>query len=101
LNGDLANNYADFLLFRRAYDAWNGAGAFAAAVSVPEPSGATAALLSLIALRAGRPRFSISTSKGCGGDGLPPVTPPQAEAAPHSIRAFPSLYGAPHDAPRY
>lgn len=101
LNGDLANNYADFLLFRQAYDAWNGAGAFAAAVGVPEPSGATAALLSLIALRVGRPRFSISTSKGCGADSLRPLTPPQAEATPHPIRVFPSLYGAPHDAPRY
>lgn len=39
MNADLANNYADFLLFRDAYDAANGAGAFDIVLaSVPESS---------------------------------------------------------------
>jgi hypothetical protein len=38
LNGDLANNYQDFVLFKAAYDAANGAGAFAA-LQIPEPAG--------------------------------------------------------------
>ncbi len=44
LNGDLANDHLDFLAFKGAYDAANGAGAFAAMIEgVPEP--ATGALL--------------------------------------------------------
>jgi hypothetical protein len=39
LNGDLKNNFADFVLFRTAYDAANGAGAFAELSQVPEASG--------------------------------------------------------------
>jgi hypothetical protein len=39
LNGDFQNNFNDFNLFKNAYDQWNGAGAFAAALTaVPEPS---------------------------------------------------------------
>jgi hypothetical protein len=38
LNGDLRNNYSDLLLFRQAYNDFNGAGAFEAALSVPEPA---------------------------------------------------------------
>lgn len=40
LNGDLKNNFADLVLFRQAYDTWNGAGAFAAAAAIPEPAAA-------------------------------------------------------------
>jgi hypothetical protein len=40
MNGDLENDFTDFALFRDAYDAANGAGAFARAVQVPEPVGA-------------------------------------------------------------
>jgi hypothetical protein len=39
LNGDLANNHQDFLLFKNAYDAAHGFGAFAAALQAPEPAG--------------------------------------------------------------
>jgi hypothetical protein len=40
LNGDFANNFNDFVLFRQAYDTAHGSGALAAAISqVPEPSG--------------------------------------------------------------
>ena len=57
LNGDLANNYQDFVLFKAAYDAANGAGAFAAALNIPEP--ASWAMMSLgglgaLAMRTGR-----------------------------------------------
>ncbi|MBA3483721.1 MAG: PEP-CTERM sorting domain-containing protein [Pirellulales bacterium] len=39
LNGDKANNHADFSMFKSIYDAANGAGTFAAmAAGVPEPS---------------------------------------------------------------
>jgi hypothetical protein len=42
MNGDFENNYFDFVLFKNAYDAANGAGAFASAVQAPEPTGAAA-----------------------------------------------------------
>jgi hypothetical protein len=45
LNGDFSSDFADFVLFRGAYDMAHGAGAFATLGSVPEP--ATALLLSL------------------------------------------------------
>jgi len=38
LNGDGVHSEQDFFEFRKAYDAANGAGAFAALVSVPEPA---------------------------------------------------------------
>jgi hypothetical protein len=37
LNGDILNNYEDFVLFRAAYDAAQGAGSFVASLRVPEP----------------------------------------------------------------
>jgi hypothetical protein len=41
LNGDLANNHADFVEFKTLFDAANGAGAFVTMLaSVPEPSAA-------------------------------------------------------------
>lgn len=41
LNGDGANNYADFQIFQRDFDAFNGAGSFDATINaqpIPEPS---------------------------------------------------------------
>lgn len=38
VNGDGVNDFADFRLFKSDYDAANGAGAFLAMLSVPEPS---------------------------------------------------------------
>lgn len=46
LNGDFQQNLADFALFQSSYDAANGSGAFAALLSVPEP---TATVLCAIA----------------------------------------------------
>jgi endonuclease/exonuclease/phosphatase family metal-dependent hydrolase len=63
LNGDLRNNHADFVIFKNAYDAVHGAGAFFAMVqSVPEPSALSASLaLGAIGLRiAMRPRSRTS-----------------------------------------
>lgn len=37
VNGDLVSDFTDFAAFRRAYDEWNGTGAFAS-LAVPEPS---------------------------------------------------------------
>jgi hypothetical protein len=53
LNGDLVNNFADFVLFRAYYDLANGAGAFQSLdFVVPEPSGwvmvALSGVLSLV-----------------------------------------------------
>lgn len=39
LNGDGVNNVVDFGVFKTAYDAANGAGAFAAMIAAPEPAG--------------------------------------------------------------
>jgi hypothetical protein len=42
LNGDFANNFNDFVIFRQAYDLVHGAGALAAHIqSAPEPPGVT------------------------------------------------------------
>ena len=39
LNGDFRNNHADFVIFKRAFEAAHGADAFAALLAgVPEPS---------------------------------------------------------------
>lgn len=45
LDGDLDNDYNDFLLFKTDYTAANGAGAFLALTGVPEPSTVLIALL--------------------------------------------------------
>lgn len=59
LNGDFANNFLDFRLFQAGYDEWNGAGAFAAALAVPEPAlGHLVLLAALIVWR--RPRTSVA-----------------------------------------
>ncbi|MCA9186736.1 MAG: PEP-CTERM sorting domain-containing protein, partial [Planctomycetales bacterium] len=65
MNGDLANDYDDFLAFRNAYDAANGTGSFTAMLqSIPEP--ATTSLLCvgvscLAFLRTQRHRASSSS----------------------------------------
>lgn len=58
LNGDGANDHADFLQFAYQYDALNGAGSFAAMAStyVPEPAGVALALCAAISVRAARRR---------------------------------------------
>jgi Calcineurin-like phosphoesterase len=59
LNGDLKNNFADFRLFKSAYDTNNGAGAFDAALAfVPEPS--SAAILVAITTMWSLGRFRLS-----------------------------------------
>lgn len=57
MNGDLANNFDDTVIFRDVYDAANGAGAFAALVAgVPEPASMTLLGLGFVALLLGRRR---------------------------------------------
>jgi len=59
LNGDFRNNHADFVLFKEAFNATHGAGAFAAMLAaVPEP--ATGWLLAIViaSLGPGRTRTS-------------------------------------------
>jgi hypothetical protein len=49
LNGDFQNNYADFVLFRNAYDLWNGNNAFVAGMEqVPEPASAGLLLVAVL-----------------------------------------------------
>lgn len=50
LDGDLDNDYNDFLLFKADFIAANGAGAFLALTGVPEPSAAVIASLASLAL---------------------------------------------------
>lgn len=57
LNGDKRNDHADFVLFKSAYDATNGAGAFIAMVdAVPEPATGLLLLLGALAAALNRPR---------------------------------------------
>lgn len=61
LNGDLVNDYQDFLLFRQAYDLAHGAGATAVAMAgVPEPASLFSALAAGVGVmtfkRAARPQ---------------------------------------------
>ncbi len=49
LNADFHNNHADFVLFKKAYDARNGAGAFVAMLAaVPEPATSWLAIIGLM-----------------------------------------------------
>jgi hypothetical protein len=55
INGDFQNNYADFILFKQAYELWNGQGALAAALAaVPEPGTASLLLIGVVVGRLGR-----------------------------------------------
>lgn len=58
INGDLRVDFTDFATFRRMYDEWNGAGAFAS-LAVPEPSGllvASGLLIGQMVLQRADPR---------------------------------------------
>jgi hypothetical protein len=50
LNGDLRNDHEDFVLFKSAFEATNGPGSFAAMLAVPEPAGASLAMLALVSM---------------------------------------------------
>ncbi len=56
LDGDLDNDFMDFLQFKDLFTAANGAGSFAALVSVPEPTSALLLLLGSVSLLALRPK---------------------------------------------
>jgi hypothetical protein len=63
LNADFRNNHADFVLFKMAYDAAHGAGAFGSMLaSVPEPGAATLAAFGVLAVVniIGRRRRSVA-----------------------------------------
>lgn len=77
LNGDGANNFVDFRLFKQDYDAVNGVGAFVAMAGiVPEPNTSTllgaVCLAALIFVRSS----AASTSQRCMA----------VAASPHSVR---------------
>jgi hypothetical protein len=58
VTADLANNYADFILFKDLYNGANGVGAFEAmAASVPEPSSVALVAMAGLLLRAGGRRY--------------------------------------------
>lgn len=67
LDGNLSNNYDDFLLFEADFDAANGAGALAALISaVPEPSTTVLVLLGgVLAWCSRRRRTAISAGPCC------------------------------------
>jgi hypothetical protein len=50
MNGDGQNDFLDFVLFRSAYDAAQGVGAFARAMGVPEPASGEAMAMSAVGL---------------------------------------------------
>jgi hypothetical protein len=58
LNGDFRNDHADFILFKTAYDAANGAGSFAMMLTaVPEPSGSLLSLVGVGLILSARRRY--------------------------------------------
>jgi hypothetical protein len=59
VNGDLANNYQDFRLFKADFDVANGAGAFVAMTGVPEPATLTMLALGCAALLSPRRRSAV------------------------------------------
>jgi len=63
VNGDLAVDYADFRLFKTAFDQNNDDGAFAAALSVPEPAVWGLLVPAAIAAMARRRRRSCLTAQ--------------------------------------
>jgi hypothetical protein len=56
INGDRANNYSDFRLFKSDFNIANGAGAFEALAGVPEPATLIPLFIGYIALRPCRSR---------------------------------------------
>jgi hypothetical protein len=62
VNGDFRNDYADFQLFKTVFDELNGAGAFAAALAVPEPT-----MLGMMTLAALCGVICRSSRRGCVG----------------------------------
>lgn len=63
LNGDLKNNYSDFVVFRELYDYTNGVGSFVAMVSsLPEPGSATLLVSGALVLVARRRRKAFGES---------------------------------------
>jgi hypothetical protein len=50
LNADFRNDHADFVIFKTAYEAANGAGSFARLQTVPEPSSRGLAAFTLLTL---------------------------------------------------
>jgi hypothetical protein len=50
LNGDFRNDHQDFVLFKNAFEATNGAGSFEAMLAVPEPAALTIAAIIMLAL---------------------------------------------------
>jgi hypothetical protein len=61
LNGDFDSNYADFRIFKLAYNQQVGNGAFEAAFASPEPSTLTGAALAAMALLVARRKRGRST----------------------------------------
>jgi hypothetical protein len=62
LNGDFTNDFQDFLLFKQAFDAANGAGAFATSLQAPEPGAFAMAVGGLSALLSRRVTMTRGTS---------------------------------------
>jgi hypothetical protein len=74
LNGDFLNNHADFVVFKNAYDAANGAGALMAALEAPEPAGIAAMAIGGIgAMLTGR---AFVTTARTFGDAINPSPSP-------------------------
>jgi hypothetical protein len=89
LNGDLANNHKDFLLFKNAYDAANGFGAFAAALQAPEPAGlAVVALGAVGAVLVGRSTRAGSRARRRTTGGLAALFAVALFAAPAQAFTF-------------
>lgn len=61
LNGDLQSNFADFELFRLAYDQWNGPGALAAGLAVPETHSSVMLFMGLLSAH-------VTRLRNVGGD---------------------------------
>lgn len=72
LNADFRNDFLDYQLFRQAYDAWNGQGAFGAALAnVPEPASFHMLLAGMIASRWLLPRSPRAAGVTLTDDSIP------------------------------
>lgn len=63
LTGDFRNDYADFRIFKSAFDVNNGEGAFVASLAVPEPTTLALTLLGIVTTLAGRRRRTSSVPR--------------------------------------